>query len=296
MRRQIESNEQRVGRAARPGAARAHGADLHPLHPRRRRRAHRLGARRPRRRAPPDPRQLRGRRRQPRSPSPPSSARSPARSPTQARRRLRRHRRPPAGRGKRLRRLTTARATRSARTSARTGRRSPHLTIVQERRSRMSAITAALSRSTGWPSEGDLAPDPAAPLELETRRRSDRAARRQADLPAVPARPADRRARAARCSTWTTRPQSSFLRLIGPPGAGKSQIARAIAYRLWTGRGREVDRPARRPVLRVRRAAAGAVVGRVLLPLRLRPGRRRAAGRCSWSTRRSCRRCARGGW
>ena len=33
---------------------------------------------------------------------------------------------------------------------------------------------------------------------------------------------------------------SSFLRLIGPPGAGKSQIARAIAYRLWTGRGREV--------------------------------------------------------
>ena len=34
--------------------------------------------------------------------------------------------------------------------------------------------------------------------------------------------------------------QSTFLRLIGPPGAGKSQIARAIAYRLWTGRGREV--------------------------------------------------------
>ena len=34
--------------------------------------------------------------------------------------------------------------------------------------------------------------------------------------------------------------QSSFLRLIGPPGAGKSQIARAIAYRLWTGRGRDV--------------------------------------------------------
>jgi hypothetical protein len=33
---------------------------------------------------------------------------------------------------------------------------------------------------------------------------------------------------------------STFLRLIGPPGAGKSQIARAIAYRLWTGRGRAV--------------------------------------------------------
>ena len=33
---------------------------------------------------------------------------------------------------------------------------------------------------------------------------------------------------------------STFLRLIGPPGAGKSQIAHAIAHRLWTGRGRNV--------------------------------------------------------
>ena len=35
--------------------------------------------------------------------------------------------------------------------------------------------------------------------------------------------------------------RSSFLRLVGPPGAGKSQIARAIAYRLWTERGRAVE-------------------------------------------------------
>jgi hypothetical protein len=35
--------------------------------------------------------------------------------------------------------------------------------------------------------------------------------------------------------------ESRFLRLIGPPGSGKSQIARAIAYRLWTGRGRQVE-------------------------------------------------------
>ena len=34
---------------------------------------------------------------------------------------------------------------------------------------------------------------------------------------------------------------STFLRLIGPPGAGKSQIARAIAHRLWTERGRTVS-------------------------------------------------------
>ena len=59
----------------------------------------------------------------------------------------------------------------------------------------MSAITAALSQIDRVAAEGDLAPDPAAPLELETRGRADPAAGRQADLPAVPARPADRRAR-----------------------------------------------------------------------------------------------------
>ena len=35
--------------------------------------------------------------------------------------------------------------------------------------------------------------------------------------------------------------RSRFLRLIGPPGTGKSQIARAIAYRLWTQRGRAIE-------------------------------------------------------
>jgi hypothetical protein len=40
----------------------------------------------------------------------------------------------------------------------------------------------------------------------------------------------------------TERPdQSRFLRLTGPPGVGKSQIARCIAYRLWQRRGREVQ-------------------------------------------------------
>ncbi|MGO9750875.1 MAG: RES domain-containing protein [Solirubrobacteraceae bacterium] len=34
--------------------------------------------------------------------------------------------------------------------------------------------------------------------------------------------------------------QSCFVRLTGPPGSGKSQVARAIAYRLWASRGRTV--------------------------------------------------------
>jgi hypothetical protein len=40
----------------------------------------------------------------------------------------------------------------------------------------------------------------------------------------------------------TGNPQNSrFLRLIGPPGVGKSQLARCIAYTLWLRRGRTVE-------------------------------------------------------
>ena len=103
----------------------------------------------------------------------------------------------------------------------------------------MSAITAALSQIDRVAAEGDLAPDPAAPLELETA-----ASRSCCPTASGSTRRACTASRStsspSRCSTCTTRPQSTFLRLIGPPGAGKSQIARAIAYRLWTGRGREV--------------------------------------------------------
>jgi len=104
----------------------------------------------------------------------------------------------------------------------------------------MSAIDAALGAIDRAATEGDLAPDPAAPLELET------AAEpvllpdgRRIYPPLLHGEPVDRLACAL--LDMDDPAQSSFLRLIGPPGSGKSQIARAIAHRLWTDRGRHVQ-------------------------------------------------------
>ena len=103
----------------------------------------------------------------------------------------------------------------------------------------MSAITAALSQIDGVAAEGDLAPDPAAPLELETAGEPILLPDgKRIYPPCLHGQPIDELALAL--LDMDDPAQSSFLRLIGPPGAGKSQIARAIAYRLWTGRGREV--------------------------------------------------------
>jgi hypothetical protein len=35
--------------------------------------------------------------------------------------------------------------------------------------------------------------------------------------------------------------RARFLRLIGPPGCGKSFVARAIAHRMWTRRGKAIE-------------------------------------------------------
>jgi hypothetical protein len=93
----------------------------------------------------------------------------------------------------------------------------------------MSAITAALSQIDRVASEGDLAADPAAPLELETTGEPivlpDG---KRIYPPSLHGQPIDELALSL--LDMDDPAQSSFLRLIGPPGAGKSQIARAIAY------------------------------------------------------------------
>ena len=99
----------------------------------------------------------------------------------------------------------------------------------------MSAITAALSQIDSVAAEGDLASDPAEPLVLETA--SDPIVLpdgKRIFPPCLHGQPVDELALAL--LDMTDPAASTFLRLIGPPGAGKSQIARAIAYRLWTGR------------------------------------------------------------
>lgn len=103
----------------------------------------------------------------------------------------------------------------------------------------MSAITAALSQIDRVADEGDLAPDPAEPPGLETACEPivlpDG---KRIYPPCLHGQPIDQLALAL--LDMHDAAKSTFLRLIGPPGAGKSQIARAIAYRLWTGRGHEV--------------------------------------------------------
>src|SRR3954447_19381138 len=103
----------------------------------------------------------------------------------------------------------------------------------------MSAINAALGAIDRVAAEGDLAPDPSVPLELEASAEPvvlpDG---RRIYPPLLHGEPVDRLACALLDMDDPAR--STFLRLIGPPGAGKSQIARAIAHRVWTGRGQQV--------------------------------------------------------
>jgi hypothetical protein len=106
----------------------------------------------------------------------------------------------------------------------------------------MSAITAALAQLDDVAAEGDLAVDPlpSDPLALEPPGDPiELPGGKRIYPPLLHGEPVDRLALALLDMDDPAR--SSSLRLVGPPGAGKSQIARAIAYRLWTDRGRAVE-------------------------------------------------------
>ena len=98
----------------------------------------------------------------------------------------------------------------------------------------MSAIDAALSQIDDVAREGDLAADPVSddPLELEPAGEPiELPDGKRIYPPLLHGEPVDRLALALLDMEKPAR--SAFLRLIGPPEAGKSQIPRAIAYRLW---------------------------------------------------------------
>jgi hypothetical protein len=106
----------------------------------------------------------------------------------------------------------------------------------------MSAIDAALSQIDDVAREGDLAAEPLTgdPLELEPAGEPiELPDGKRIYPPLLHGEPVDRLALAL--LDMENPAGSSFLRLIGPPGAGKSQIARAIAHRLWHERGRAVE-------------------------------------------------------
>src|SRR3954454_21422200 len=106
----------------------------------------------------------------------------------------------------------------------------------------MSAITAALRQLDDVAAESDLAPAPLPSDTIEFEPPSDPIVLPDGKRIYPPALHGERvDALALALLDMDDPPQSAFLRLVGPPGAGKSQIARAIAHRQGTERGHAVE-------------------------------------------------------
>lgn len=104
----------------------------------------------------------------------------------------------------------------------------------------MGALASVLDQMDQTAAEGDLDGPRENPLVLECSAEAiELPDGRRIFPPSMFGEPVDRVA----CALLDTEhpARSRFMRLTGAPGTGKSQVARAIAYRLWTERGRAVE-------------------------------------------------------